>query len=148
MQTTDGKNKLAVGNSYAKRLVELLDKAEREIVCMMFDWRWYSADPFSDVSQINHAFVRAARRKVKIRCLTNYLEVVTELRTQGMDAKAWDSSKLMHSKSIVVDRKYVVMGSHNFTNNAMRANIETSVFLEDTEIAEGLIDYFNTLWQS
>lgn len=148
MSTDVTKNELAIGNQYAKRLISLIDKATKNIDVMMFDWRWYSNDPFSDISQINHAFVRAARRKVFIRVLTNYISVVEELKAVGINAKCWDASKLMHSKSIIVDNKYVVMGSHNFTNNAMRHNVETSVFLDNEDIAKGLNDYFESLWRS
>ncbi len=148
MQTPHVENKLSVGNAYAKRMADLIDKAQKDIIVLMFDWRWYPNDPFSDVSKMNHAFVRAARRGVKVRTMTNYLNVVAQLRELGIDAKTWDSTKLMHSKSVVIDGKHVVMGSHNFTNNAMRQNIETSIFIEDEPLAKELTDYFNLLWQS
>lgn len=148
MPAPNAKTELTIGGAYGKRLVTLIDSAKRDILVMMFDWRWYSNDPFSDISQINHAFVRAARRGVKIRALTNYINVVEQLKEFGIQAKTWDSSKLMHSKSIVVDGAFVVMGSHNFTNNAMRHNVETSIFLHDEPLALELGKYFDGLWKS
>ncbi len=148
MQATNGENKLAIGKSYSKRMCDLIDGAQDNILVLMYDWKWYNNDPFSDISQINHAFVRASRRGIKVRALTNYLNVVDQLKLSGIQAKAMNSTKLMHSKAVIVDGKHVVMGSHNFTNNAMKNNIETSLFLEEEHLAKELTDYFNSLWLS
>ncbi len=148
MLTSTSKNELAIGKDYAKKLISRIDSATSNILVLMYDWRWYTNDPYSDVSLINHAFIRASRRGLEIRVLTNYANVVAELSSVGIKGKLWPSSKLMHSKCIIIDNKLVVMGSHNFTMNAMRNNIETSMFFDDSATAEQMTDYFNKLWQS
>lgn len=148
MSTPIPKVRPVIGKQYADEIVKLIDKAELRIEILMFDWRWYSADPFSDVSLINHAIIRAVRRGVTVRALTNYNNIVEQLKAEGIEAKLWDQSKLMHSKMIIIDGKNFVLGSHNFTHNAMKNNVETSVILEDSEALAGFNLYFDSLWQS
>lgn len=148
MQTIDVKNKLVIGKEYAGEVIEAIDRATISIKVLMFDWRWYTDDFMCDVSCINQSIVRAVRRGVKVMAVTNYLNVVEQLKTLGIQAKKWNSSKLMHSKGIVIDGKVVIMGSHNFTKNAMSYNVETSIVVNDEAIAGNLSAYFDSLWQS
>lgn len=148
MQAVDVKNKLIIGKDYASEVIGVIDEAKSSIKILMFDWRWYVEDFSCDVSLINQSIVRAVRRGVKVMTVTNYLNVIEQLKTLGIQAKKWDSSKLMHSKGIVIDEKIVIMGSHNFTKNAMSYNVETSIVVHDEAIAKNLSTYFDSLWQS
>lgn len=148
MQATDAKTKLVIGNQYVAEVVSALDLAKISVKILMFDWRWYKDDFSNDVSLINHALVRCARRKVPVTVLTNYLNIVELLNSLGIKAKKWDNSRLMHSKGIIIDDLIVVMGSHNFTQNAMHNNVETSLVVADSNVAKSLSIYFDSLWSS
>lgn len=140
------KNELAIGKQYVDRVIDLINGAKRSIDIFMFDWRWAKNDISSDVSLINQSLVRATRRGVIVRAFCNYTAITKILNEVGIKAKSWNSTKLMHSKAIILDQKIVVMGSHNFTMNAMNENIETSVIMEDEALGTQLTNYFNTLW--
>lgn len=140
------KNELIIGPAYAESLCELIGNAENDILILMFDWKWYAQDFSCDVSLINQALIRASRRGVKIRALTNYGEIASKLNSHGILAKVWTGSRLMHAKTIVIDRWVAVLGSHNFTQNAMSLNVEVSIAESDEELCQKLAKYFESLW--
>jgi phosphatidylserine/phosphatidylglycerophosphate/cardiolipin synthase-like enzyme len=52
-------------------------------------------------------------------------------------------SKTTHAKSMVVDGHLVLLGSTNWTYNALTSNNEVSVLIRSEEVARELTDYFN-----
>lgn len=146
MDAPTTKSLAIIGKSYAKEVCELLDLAKNSIEVLMYDWRWYKSDFSCDVSLVNSALVRAVRRGVKIRAITNRNDITEQLVLLGIEAKPWGKSKAMHAKVFVVDSLYCVLGSHNLTENAMGLNIEVSVKVLDETVANQLTNYFNSLW--
>ncbi len=55
-------------------------------------------------------------------------------------------SGLMHNKFVIIDRKIVITGSYNWSNNATFRNDENIVVLDD--VGEIYMDYFNELWDN
>jgi len=147
MSETYGKNQLIINDNYASKLVSLIDGAQFSIDILMYEWRWYKSDFSCDVSLINSALVRAVRRGISVRAIVNSNEIIEQLNTLGIVAKAWKKSKALHAKNFVFDNSVVVIGSHNITQNAMGLNVEISVAFADLEIAKNLTDYFNSLWR-
>lgn len=146
MQNNPIQNTLLIGSKYVETLIERLDSARASVYVLMFDWRWYADDPFCDLQRINQAFIRTARRGVKIKILTNYSDIVEILSKYKIEGKKFDSKNLLHSKAVIIDRRFVIMGSHNFSQKAMTSNVETSMLFEDVGHAENLIRYFESLW--
>ena len=139
------KTQSLIGKEYADEVLRVINSAMRTIDIMMYEWRWYENDPAHPIQLINQALVRAVRRGVRVRALTYRGTITSKLREVGIDAKAWNIQKLMHSKMIIVDSSAIIMGSHNFTGSAINSNIETSVLLYDAEIAQTKIKYFENL---
>ena len=52
----------------------------------------------------------------------------------------------MHSKSIIIDDKYVVTGSMNFSNSGENKNDENTIIIENPKLAEFYKGYFEFLW--
>ena len=146
MYTPVSKNELLIGAEFTDRIIELIDNAERSVYIFMFDWRWYKNDFSCDVSRINQSLVRAARRGVLVQTLVNYADLVPMLNTLNIKTRKANLAKLLHAKSIVIDEKIIVLGSHNLTTQAMSANVEMSLIISDTELAGRIINYFQTLW--
>lgn len=148
MGTTLSENELLLGSEFTKRVIELIDEAERSIYIFMFDWKWYKNDFSCDVSLINQALVRAARRGVKVQTLLNYPDLVELLNNLNIIARRANVKKLLHAKSIVIDENIIILGSHNLSKEAMTANVEMSLVISDTELAARIINYFQTIWSS
>jgi phosphatidylserine/phosphatidylglycerophosphate/cardiolipin synthase-like enzyme len=140
-------NRTIIGSEYPKKVIPLIDKAKRSICMCMFDWRWYQNDFANPVSLFNSSLIRAKRRGVDVRILTNYSEIIEYVCSLGFNAKKWPEKNLLHSKMIIIDDEVCIMGSHNITQSAFTSNMETSfLIIEKPEI---LIfqKYFNALWQ-
>ncbi len=147
MQSSLPKNELIIGPDYASDLIDRIDECKSEILILMFDWRWYEQDFSCEVSLINHALVRAVRRGVKVRAITNLDTISKHLNAVGVESQVWTGARIMHAKTIVLDRWVIVLGSHNLTQNAMTLNIEVSVAFADSILAEKLATYFDSLWR-
>lgn len=137
---------LVLGTAYYLKAYELLNSAQHSIDILMYEWKWYENDPSCKMQRLNQAIVRAVRRGVKVRALVNDGKALTTLKAQGIDARTNFSSVVMHTKAVVVDGRHVLTGSHNFTENAMSSNIETSTLYTDEKIAKQLSDYMVSLW--
>lgn len=146
MCSATSKNTLVIGPDYAKELLPLLEEANKSIDILMYDWRWYSKDFACDVSRINSAILRAERRGVKVRAITNADLIHAQLKSFDIDVKCWNKSKAMHAKCILIDDWIAVLGSHNLTENAMGLNIEVSVIVAEEHICTQLKNYFQSLW--
>jgi phosphatidylserine/phosphatidylglycerophosphate/cardiolipin synthase-like enzyme len=51
-----------------------------------------------------------------------------------------------HNKTIIVDRKAVMFGSHNWSNEGVKANRDASLIFDDKEIANYLADVYDYDW--
>ena len=139
-------NQTIIGSQYPEKVGRLIDTAKNSIDILMFDWRWYKNDPSHPLQIFNQKMVRAVRRGVRIRTITNYAELVDTLNILGFYAKKWDKKSMLHSKLMIIDNEIVVSGSHNFTGNAFTANLETSVIFHEEALAQNFTNYFNNLW--
>lgn len=148
MLKTISETELVINGRYRASIIPLINGAKRSIDLIMFEWRWYKQDPSSDASLINQALLRAMRRGVRVRAIVNNATQMQALKAVGFDVRTNDAGTLLHSKSIIFDAECVMMGSHNLTNNAMRANIETSLIVRNEAIAKQMYAFFNSLWQS
>ena len=52
---------------------------------------------------------------------------------------------ITHVKAMVIDRRYVYLGSHNLTQSALKYNNELSVLIDSPELAGEITTYLNGL---
>ena len=135
-----------IGKQYPKIVIPKIDEAKKSIDIIMFDWRWYPNDPGASVQLFNQALVRAGRRGVNVRAITNFGDIVKTLEKVGVKAKKLQSKNLVHAKIIIIDESIVIIGSHNFTQNAFNMNFEISCMFENSDNAKEYLQYFNNLW--
>ena len=136
-----------IGKEFPAKVIPLIDGAKHSIRVVVFDWRWYANDPGAATQQFNQAVVRAAKRGVSVQAIVNFPELAKTLSLLGCQAKKLTTKNLVHVKMIIIDDLTVVIGSHNFTQNAFTTNYEASIIFEDKENAESLIKFYNELWQ-
>lgn len=135
-----------ISKDFPKVVIPLLDSALYSIDIIVFDWRFYRNDPSNPVSLFNTAIARAVRRGVAVRCLVQNDGVVENLKTLGCDARKLNSKRILHTKLLIVDKKRVIIGSHNYTQNAFSSNHEASIFVVLSEEKNALVEYFNNLF--
>ncbi len=138
--------KLIIGKEYVTNIAPILDSAKNNIDIVVFDFRLYPDQVGSAPFKLLETLKAAQRRGVKIRILTMRLESVGVLKQLGFMARHWQGGKTLHSKFFIVDGKTAVLGSHNWTMNALTLNYETSVICESCAAVNLLQNFFESLW--
>lgn len=135
-----------IGSDYTKLVIPLIENARHSIDICMYDWRWYFDNAEHPVQLFNMALVRAVRRGVRVRCLTNTDLLIDTLNNLKMKARTLKDTRVLHSKLVIFDNQTLVIGSHNLTSNAFTRNLETSVIVEIPQGQTRFQEYFNNLY--
>jgi phosphatidylserine/phosphatidylglycerophosphate/cardiolipin synthase-like enzyme len=146
MAATISKIQTIIGKEFPKIVVPYIDQAKESISILVFDWRWYPDQPSSPVQLFNQAIVRAVRRNVKIKVISNFPKILDILSELGCKVKHLITTNLVHSKLMIIDNKIFVIGSHNYTQNAFSVNYEASILIEAETGLDNFINYFNNLF--
>lgn len=133
------------GGEFPKKVIPLIEAAKIMIRIIVFDWRWYPADPGCACQKFNFAIIKAQRKAVDVSVLTNCDDIFNVLRDSKIFCKKPLSRRLLHSKIMIIDGKHLIIGSHNYTQNAFTSNFEASVILRDCDNLDPFIQYFNSL---
>jgi len=147
----------ALSTDYPKVVTPLLSAAGQTIEVVMYEWKWYTYEAAGGVEKFNLAFQAAARRGVKIRVLLNIesmghaitkINLNTEqfLRLAGVEVKFGQIGVATHAKMLIIDQKYLILGSHNISKGSFSKNQEASIIVEGGEAIRPYINYFDLLW--
>lgn len=136
-----------IGKQFPQKVIPLIDLAVSSIKIVVFDWRWYRNDPANPVQLFSQAIIRAVRRGVKVSVIGNNLEVFKILGEQGVVCRKPKVQNLVHAKMIIFDDKDLVIGSHNFSQNAFTMNFEVSTYIPDCPDVVEYLRFFESLWQ-
>lgn len=96
--------------------------------------------------------IQAKNRGVDVRIITDALNAsakyskVRELRAAGMPVKIENYAGKMHSKTMIIDDRYLVLGSMNFSKSGESKNDENLIVLENKEAAIFYKQFFLYLW--
>jgi phosphatidylserine/phosphatidylglycerophosphate/cardiolipin synthase-like enzyme len=135
-----------ISKDFPKVVIPLIDSAKFSLDIVVFDWRFYKNDPSNPVSEFNISIARAVRRGVNVRCLVQSDSVVDNLKNIGCWAKKLQSKRILHTKLLIIDKKRIIIGSHNYTQHAFTSNHEASIYVELKEENNQLVEYFNNLF--
>ncbi|MBA7471606.1 Phospholipase D [subsurface metagenome] len=141
---------------YYPAVHKLLSEAKESIYIVMFEMFYYRKYPESLENQLVQDLINAHKRGVNI-------EVILEQDTWGritrrnkreggfMLSKAgvrvyFDSrSKTTHNKLIIIDERYTVIGSTNWSYYALEKNNEASVLIDSVSLAKFFLEEFNRI---
>ena len=137
-----------IGKQFPQKVIPLIENAKQSIKIVVFDWRWYPNDPANPVQLFNQAIIRAKRRGVDVKVITNIDDIIKILNTEKIEAKKPNTSKLIHSKMMIIDDKILILGSHNYTQSAFTMNHEASVVIEGEGQLDDFIKYFHNLFNN
>jgi len=137
-----------IGKQFPQKVIPLIENAKQSIKIVVFDWRWYPNDPANPVQLFNQAIIRAKRRGVDVKVITNIDDIIKILNTEKIEAKKPNTPKLIHSKMMIIDDKILILGSHNYTQSAFTMNHEASVVIESESELDNFIKYFHNLYNN
>ena len=102
--------------------------------------------------RVTEELIRAKQRGVDVKIIIDALNASikhskhNELRQGGLLVKTENYAGKMHSKSMIIDDKYTVIGSMNFSNSGENKNDENLILIEDEEIAKFYKVFFLYQW--
>ena len=102
---------------------------------------------------VTEALISAKKRGVDVKILVDALNASAwhskhnELRLGNIPVKTENYAGKMHSKSIIVDDLYTIVGSMNFSNTGNNKNDENLVLIENPNIAKAYKEFFLYQWK-
>ena len=102
--------------------------------------------------RITSELINAKKRGVDVKIIADALNTSTkhsthkELRNAGIPVKAENYAGKMHSKTIIIDDKYLIIGSMNFSNSGENRNDENMLILSDSASAKFYKQFFIYQW--
>jgi phosphatidylserine/phosphatidylglycerophosphate/cardiolipin synthase-like enzyme len=147
---------LVVDTQYFQIAKKMISEAKSSIQVMMFEMGYYDQHPDTPSNLLIKELINAKKRGVKIEVILEVKEGedrttkrnrhTGKILSEGGVEVIFDSlSKTTHTKLMVVDGKLSLLGSTNWTYNALTDNNEASVLVRSKEVARALMDYFNRI---
>ena len=99
------------------------------------------------------SLIKAKHRGVDVKIIIDATNTfasrskVKTLRDAGIPVKIENYAGKVHSKSIIIDDKYIVAGSMNFTKSGENKNDENALIIEDKRLAKYYRGFFEYLWK-
>ena len=135
--------------AYEPALIELLDKAERSIVISMYNIS-LGANERNPIAFLLQDLLEARQRNVEVTMYlnTNFREIDKEphqfvntpffkkLMDAGCVIHLLPSRFRLHDKLIIVDNRFIVEGSTNWSISALKVNFESDTLMDSPELAE------------
>lgn len=97
------------------------------------------------------SLIKAKNRGVDVKIILDSTNTrppsqIDYLRAAKIPVKTENYAGKLHSKSMIVDDKYVIIGSMNFSRSGEDFNDENLLIIEDSELAKFYKNFFNYLW--
>lgn len=130
-------------NTYEKAIKNLVQSAQNYIYIPIF---YLTHKPLA------YELIQAHKRGVEIKVILdasaarNKYSIHEKLRQQGILVKVENFGGKMHNKSMIVDDKYIVSGSMNFTKAGNKKNDENTLVIHNPTLAKQYKTYFLSLW--
>ena len=102
--------------------------------------------------RVANSLVQAQKRGVRVRLIMDALSSSTNhskidaLRKANIEVKTENYAGKMHSKSMIIDDEYTIIGSMNFSDSGENKNDENFIVLKDKEIAQAYRKFFDYQW--
>ena len=147
---------LLTNEDYFPALIKAIDEAQSEIFISIFSFK-AGVHKNSYPDRILGHLAKALKRGVKV---TVILEITGRgdddlsvqnrqtgklLEETGVKVYFDSPRKTTHTKLIAIDERLVILGSHNWTQSALKHNNEISILLERPELAKRARNYMLTI---
>lgn len=103
--------------------------------------------------QLAQSLINASSRGVSVKIILDATNTHTSsskmklFRQHGIQVKTENLAGKLHSKSIIIDDLYTVIGSMNFSRSGEGANDENLLIIKNPEIAKFYKTFFQYLWK-
>lgn len=150
---------LILDSEYPKVVRDSIRAAKKSIQMMMFEASYYEKYPDTPSNLLIKELIAARKRGVKVEVFleqgestdrTSQRNLLTGkmLAKEGIEVIFDPPSLTTHAKLLIIDSEIVILGSTNWTYNALTQNHEVSVLIRSSELAKALLDYFSKVKMS
>ncbi len=147
--------KLLLDGDYFTALLNGIDRAREEISLSVYLFRTIE-DAQGYPEAVLKSLIAAVGRGVRVEAILernrnaddldrNNAETTQRLRQGGVRVCLDAPDRQTHTKLVVIDRRYVLIGSHNLTQSALKYNHEASVWIDSVPLAEEALRYMKSL---
>lgn len=148
-------NKFNIGNSEIEIYFSPQDKSATRIIQLINNAKHYIYVPTFLITHkgITEALINAKNRSIDIKIIIDANSVNTRntkhaiLRENGIPVKAENYAGKLHSKTMIIDDTYIILGSMNFSNSGENKNDENMIVLKNTKFAQNYKAFFLYLWK-
>jgi len=155
VMTRPGEVRVLADGDYYDTLIDLIDNAREHIDVAMFLFK-ISEAPDNRPAKVLDRLVAARHRGVDVKVLledSGYDEeinsenrgVAKELTKNNIQVDFDSHQTTTHVKMVVIDERYLVVGSHNLTHAALAYNHEFSLLIDNRDLAREALAYLRTL---
>jgi phosphatidylserine/phosphatidylglycerophosphate/cardiolipin synthase-like enzyme len=147
--------KLLLDQDYFTALLDGVDRARSEIFFSAYLFRTIkNAKGYPEA--VLKSLLAAAKRGVRVDVVfeqnrdgddisRNNAETAERLKRGGIRVCMDAPDRVTHTKLVVIDRRYVLIGSHNLTQSALKYNHEASVWIDSAPLAGEALRYMKIL---
>jgi len=152
------------GIKYFPAVKAALAKAEKSIYMVMFTIEAPLEGQNSKVAQLIGELVQAKNRGVEVEIILDQnvnfvhrkhpsdwdIEIKSTraykmLKAAGIKVYYDEPARYAHAKTVVIDKKIVVLGSTNWTETSFGRSIETNLLVGSSGLAEEILSYLKTI---
>ncbi len=152
------------GTKYFPAVKEALTKAEKSIYLVMFTIETPLAGEISKASQLIDALIVAKNRGVDVEVILDQnvdfvrrkhpsdweVEIKStraykRLKDAGIKVYYDEPTRYTHAKTVIIDKKIVILGSTNWSESAFDNSIETDVLVNSAGLADEILSYLKTI---
>jgi cardiolipin synthase len=145
---------LVMDGQYFQVAKKMIQEAKHSIQVMMFEMGYYDKYPNTPSNLLIKELIDARKRGVKVEVILEVKEGedrttkrnrhTGKILSEGGVEVIYDPLfKTTHAKFMLVDGRLTILGSTNWTYNALTNNNEASVLVRSKEVAQAFLDYFN-----
>jgi phosphatidylserine/phosphatidylglycerophosphate/cardiolipin synthase-like enzyme len=143
---------ILTNEDYFPVLLQTIDEAQNEIFISMFSFKTNEHKNSYPDQFLSH-LAQAVKRGVKVYVILETTDNKSDelniqnkqtgklLEEKGIHVFFDSPRKTTHTKLVVIDQRLILLGSHNFTQSALRYNNEISVLLDSPDMAGNARNY-------
>jgi len=140
------KTEILIGRAFARQVIPLINNAKKTIDIIVYNWLWYPNEIGSKIQSFNQAIIQANKRGIEVKAVVQKSLIAEILRREKVKVRKIESSRVLHTKLMIIDDAIAILGSHNYTMNAFNINYEVSVIIHDPTIVLELKEYFSNFF--
>jgi hypothetical protein len=141
---------LLTPDNYAENAATLIESAEKSVWFQnqYINFRGTNED-FNEFRLLIASLKRKIDDGLDVRIICRDMmkhESLDVLVALGFPRALFRFQRACHNKTIIVDRKAVMFGSHNWSNEGVKSNRDASLIFDDEEIANYLAEVYDYDW--